>query len=67
MFWREVLNSGRARRRGAPWKLFDLSVKRNLPEAPLACARGCAFCCHSFVTATASEVFLLARTIRTAS
>jgi hypothetical protein len=48
-------------------EIFDLSVKRNPPEAPLACARGCAFCCHSFVTATAPEVFLLARTIRTAN
>jgi Fe-S-cluster containining protein len=44
--------------------IFDLSVKRNPPEAPLACARGCALCCHSFVTASPPEIFLLARTIR---
>ena len=44
--------------------LYELSLRHNPPEAALACARGCAFCCHSFVTATAPEVFLLARTIR---
>lgn len=45
-------------------EIFDQSVRRNPPEAPLACARGCALCCHSFVTATAPEIFLLARTLR---
>ena len=48
-------------------EIFELSLKQNPPEAPLACARGCAYCCHSFVSATAPEIFLLARTIRSAS
>ena len=46
--------------------IFELSLKQNPPEAPLACARGCAFCCHSFVSASAPEIFLLAKTIRSA-
>ena len=47
-------------------ELFELSLKHNPPEAALACARGCAYCCHSFVTATAPEVFLVAKTLRAA-
>jgi Fe-S-cluster containining protein len=45
-------------------ELYELSLKHNPPEAALACARGCAYCCHSYVTATAPEIFLLARTVR---
>jgi Fe-S-cluster containining protein len=48
-------------------EIFELSLRQNPPEAPVACARGCAYCCHSFVSATAPEVFLLAKTIRSGS
>src|SRR3954471_10750663 len=30
----------------------------------LACAKGCSLCCHNWVTATAPEIFLLARAAR---
>ncbi len=44
-------------------RVFDLTLLR-LPPAerhpPLACAEGCAYCCHNEVMATAPEVFLAA-------
>jgi Fe-S-cluster containining protein len=43
--------------------IFDLSLKKNPSETSLACARGCAFCCYSFVSASAPEIFLLAKTV----
>src|SRR5262249_24147509 len=44
--------------------LYDQSLKPTPPEAAVACSRGCAYCCHSYVTATAPEVFLVARAVR---
>ena len=47
--------------------VFDLTM-RKLPaaqrEPPLACAAGCAFCCHNMVMATAPEIFLAAGELR---
>jgi Fe-S-cluster containining protein len=47
--------------------VFDLTLRR-LPPAerhpPLACAEGCAYCCHNEVMATAPEVFLAAGKLR---
>lgn len=67
----DVLESSSSQRASEAAKravgLFELSLKHNPPEAPLACARGCAFCCHGFVTATAPEVFMLARALRAAN
>src|SRR6185503_16384853 len=42
-------------------KLYDLSLKNNPAIPEPACRRGCAFCCHAFVSATAPEIFLVAR------
>ena len=42
---------------------FDLSLQNNRPKA-VACRRGCSYCCHAFVTATAAEAFLIARHLR---
>ncbi len=48
-------------------RVFDLTLRR-LPPAerhpPLACAEGCAYCCHNEVMATAPEVFLAAGKLR---
>jgi Fe-S-cluster containining protein len=41
-------------------QVFDLTLCR----LPLACAEGCAFCCHNVVMATAPEVFHAANTLR---
>jgi Fe-S-cluster containining protein len=47
--------------------VFDLTMQR-LPQPararPLACGRGCNYCCHIAVMATAPEVFLIARELR---
>src|SRR5258706_4097403 len=44
--------------------LFETSLKNNPTEAKIECAKGCAFCCHLGVSATAPEVFLIANRIR---
>lgn len=48
-------------------RVFDLTL-RKLPAAqrqqPLACTAGCTYCCHNMVMATAPEVFLAARELR---
>jgi Fe-S-cluster containining protein len=43
---------------------FEISLKRNPSKFPIACVKGCAFCCHVSVTATAPEIFLVANTLR---
>jgi Fe-S-cluster containining protein len=45
-------------------EFFETSLKRNPSKYPIACAKGCAFCCHVSVTATAPEIFLVANTLR---
>jgi Fe-S-cluster containining protein len=45
-------------------EFFEISLKRNPSKYPIACAKGCAFCCHVSVTATAPEIFLVANTLR---
>ncbi len=66
----DVLEGRSSQRAGLAAKraveIFEFSLKQHPPEAPLACARGCAFCCYSFVSATAPEIFLLAKTVRSA-
>jgi Fe-S-cluster containining protein len=48
-------------------RVFDLTL-RKLPAAqrqqPLACTAGCTYCCHNMVMATAPEIFLAARELR---
>jgi Fe-S-cluster containining protein len=45
-------------------EFFETSLKRNPSKHPIACAKGCAFCCHVSVTATAPEIFLVANALR---
>jgi Fe-S-cluster containining protein len=45
-------------------ELFETSLKTNPTRQQIACAKGCAFCCHVSVTATAPEIFLVANTLR---
>jgi Fe-S-cluster containining protein len=45
-------------------ELFDRSLGNASSDPPLACRRGCNFCCHGLVSASAPELFLLARQIR---
>lgn len=47
------------------WQSFDLNVARQCEGLPaLDCHKGCSTCCTLRVTATAPEVFMLARFIR---
>ena len=45
-------------------QLTTASAQKTPGTAKLACAKGCGFCCHTWVAATAPEIFLLARSIR---
>lgn len=44
--------------------LSEASTRRTPGTAKLACAKGCGYCCHTWVSATAPEIFLLARAVR---
>jgi hypothetical protein len=46
--------------------ITDASIKRTPGTASLACKKGCGYCCHSWVAASAPEIFLLARAVREA-
>lgn len=49
----------------AAWRSFDVNVEHQSQALPeLDCGKGCATCCTLRVTATAPEVFMLARFIR---
>ncbi len=61
--------SGRAPGRAAKaakaaHEFFETSLKNNPSKVAIACAKGCAFCCHVSVTASAPEIFLVASRIR---
>lgn len=45
-------------------EVFETSLKTNPARQAIACAKGCAFCCHVSVTVTAPEVFLVAAALR---
>ena len=45
-------------------EFFELSLKRNPSDHKIECAKGCAFCCHLRVGATAPEVFHVANFVR---
>ncbi len=56
---------GRAARAAkAANEFFELSLRNNPSKFSIACAKGCAYCCHVSVTATAPEIFLVASRIR---
>jgi len=46
-------------------KVFEASLKATPPKLAIACRRGCSYCCHGWTSATAPELFLLARALRT--
>lgn len=46
--------------------LNEASTRRTPGAAKLACARGCSYCCHTWVSATAPEIFLAAAAVREA-
>lgn len=48
----------------AAHEFFEISLRNNPSKFPIACAKGCAFCCHVAVTASAPEIFLVAAKIR---
>jgi Fe-S-cluster containining protein len=43
--------------------VFEASVKARPSQLTIACRKGCGYCCHTWVSATAPEIFLLARTV----
>lgn len=45
-------------------KVLDLSLRNNRPAEALACKKGCSYCCHNFVSATAPQVFRIGRFIK---
>jgi Fe-S-cluster containining protein len=56
---------GRAARAAkAAHEFFETSLKNNPSKFSIACAKGCAFCCHVSVTASVPEIFLVASRIR---
>lgn len=44
--------------------VFDVSVGRHPPAAPVACKKGCYYCCHTFASARPPEVFRIIRMIQ---
>ena len=45
-------------------RVFEASLKAQPPRLETACKAGCDYCCHNWVSATAPELFLLARSLR---
>jgi Fe-S-cluster containining protein len=43
---------------------FEASLGQAPPKLDIACRKGCGYCCHNWVAATAPEVFLIARHVR---
>jgi hypothetical protein len=46
--------------------ILDRSLARHGAAERLACRKGCAYCCHSYVSILAPEAFLIAERMRTA-
>ena len=46
------------------FSFVNASADRAWPTADLACRKGCAFCCHQWVSVTAPEAFHLARRLK---
>lgn len=45
-------------------KAYDACAKKNAVPGELACKKGCGYCCHTKVTVTVPEIFVLARAVR---
>lgn len=58
-------NARRASQAGAfAVKTYEITSKKYGGKEPVHCAKGCGYCCHTRVTATPIELFMLARGIR---
>jgi len=49
---------------GLAHRLGEQSMRAHPPKARVACTKGCAYCCHSFVGVTPPEIFQLADMVR---
>ena len=47
-------------------RTYEASVRANPPRTPVACGKGCSYCCHAVVMVTAPEAFRLAREVESA-
>jgi hypothetical protein len=45
-------------------EFFETSLKGETQKPAIACRKGCGFCCHLTITATAPEIFLIANWLR---
>ena len=45
-------------------KAYDSCAKKHALPGEVACKKGCGYCCHTRVTVTVPEIFVLARSIR---
>ncbi len=45
-------------------KTYDAAARKHSTPNELACKKGCGYCCHTRVTVTVPEAFLLARAVR---
>jgi len=55
---RNSLRASNAARRAH--EFFETSLKTETQKPAIACQKGCGFCCHLTITATAPEIFLIA-------
>jgi Fe-S-cluster containining protein len=45
-------------------RVNDTSQRKTPEKVAVACAKGCSYCCHTYVSAMAPEIFRIARAIR---
>ena len=46
------------------YKVYDTCAKKYAGREAVACKKGCGYCCHTLVTITAPEIFVLARAVQ---
>src|ERR1700761_1237310 len=59
---RNPLRASNAARRAH--EFFETSLNGEIAKPAVACRKGCGFCCHVPITATAPEIFLVANALR---
>ena len=68
IFKAKLTERGNEHRAGEAAGMAQALIERGLtarpPTVAVACRKGCAYCCHSFVGAIAPEIFRLADTVR---
>jgi Fe-S-cluster containining protein len=64
----KLLEAGNDRRAseaaGLAQSLGERSLRAHLPEARIACAKGCSYCCYGFVGVVPPEAFRIAEAVR---